>query len=145
MRHYLCGRAHGHARFTTRPRRTGFHWREGPAKRVRERTAMYPRHRGSVVPRDPDSVDVKSRVGTLFAALENCGRWFATCTPARTIPKLRAANAGNTCNFEVSCAVLNGAAHIDFLMAFDQIHRLSAVDVARINEVQAAPQRKSRS
>src|SRR5258708_2684567 len=111
MRHYLCGRAHGHARFTTRPRRTGFHWREGPAKRVRERTAMYPRR----------------------------------AHPPRTIPKLRAANVGNTCNFEVSCAVLNGAAHIDFLMAFDQIHRLSAVDVARINEVQAAPQRKSRS
>jgi hypothetical protein len=145
MRHCLCGRAHGHARFTTRPRRTGFHWREGPAKRVRERTAMYPRHRGSVVPRDPDSVDVSQGLELCSQPWRTAGGGSPRAHPPRTIPKLRAANAGNTCNFEVSCAVLNGAAHIDFLMAFDQIHRLSAVDVARINEVQAAPQRKSRS
>jgi hypothetical protein len=90
MRHYLCGRAHGHARFTTRPRRTGFHWREGPAKRVRERTAMYPRHRGSVVPRDPDSVDVSQGLELCSQPWRTAGCGSPRAHPPRTIPKLRA-------------------------------------------------------
>ena len=87
MRRYLCGRAHGHARFTTRPRRRALHWREGPAKRVRVRTAMYPASSGKRTSRrDPDSVDVSQGLELLFAALESCGRWFATCTPAPQTP-----------------------------------------------------------
>jgi hypothetical protein len=106
MRHYLCGRAHGHARFTTRPRRTGFHWREGPAKRVRERTAMYPRHRGSVVPRDPDSVDVSQGLELCSQPWRTAGCGSPRAHPPRTIPKLRAEAA--PCPLRVNRVGLTG-------------------------------------
>src|SRR5258708_40002283 len=96
---------------------------EGQPNERESEQPFIPGHRGSVVPRDPDSVDVSQGLELCSQPWRTAGGGSPRAHPPRTIPKLRAANAGNTCNFEVSCAVLNGAAHIDFLMAFDQIHR----------------------
>jgi hypothetical protein len=52
-----------------------------PNERESEQPCI-PRHRGSVLPRDPDSVDVSQGLELCSQPWRTAGRWFATCTPA---------------------------------------------------------------